>query len=79
MLLCTERFNKHLIVCCDCIICFSSCRKSKDAKQDVVFDRDVNFKCGLTEIIKICVRNLGDDFSDKVTCHRRLQIILNSP
>ena len=42
--------------------------------QEDVWDRDVNFKCGLTDIVKICVRNVGDGVSDKVTCHRHLQI-----
>ena len=32
MPLCTEKFNAHLIVCRDCVISFSSCSKSKDAK-----------------------------------------------
>jgi hypothetical protein len=53
--------------------------KAKMQRQEIVWDRDVKFKCGLKEIIKICARNVGDGISDKVTCHRQLQIILISP
>jgi len=35
--------------------------RAKMQKQNVVRDRDVNFKCSLTKIIKFCAR------SDKVT------------
>jgi len=48
-------------------------------RQEVLSDRDVNFECDLKEIIKICLRNVGDGVSDKVSCHRQLQIILNYP
>ena len=48
-------------------------------RLEVVWDRDVNFKCGLTEIVKFCARNLGDGVSGQVKCHWQLQIFLNSP
>jgi len=75
MPLCTERFNTLLIVCCDCIKCFSPLCKSKMQMQEFVWDKDM----WLDGEIKICLRYVGDDISDKVTCHRHLQIILNSP
>jgi hypothetical protein len=53
--------------------------RTKTQRQEIVWDRDVNFKCVLTEIIKLCARNIGDGVSDKVTCHMQLQIILYSP
>ena len=58
-------------------MCFSFCCKMQI--QEDVWDRDVNFNSGVMEIIKTCARNVGDGFIDKVTCHRQLQIILNSP
>jgi len=51
MPLCTEGFIAHLIICRAWIICFISCSKSKDAKAEVVWERDLFFKCSLTEII----------------------------